>query len=84
MCDLGGAAEVADALKRDFAKIGNFRLRIRRGGEGGGGLKGGGGTVRGLKRVPLTMGQDEMEEEEGESETPLTLPHGCFVTLAIP
>ena len=28
MCDLGGAAEVADALKRDFAKIGNFRLRM--------------------------------------------------------
>ena len=35
------------------------------------------------KRVPLTMGQGEMEEEEGESEAPLTLPHGCFVTLAI-
>jgi len=35
------------------------------------------------KRVPLTMGQGEMEEEEGKSETPLTLPHGCFATLAV-
>ena len=36
------------------------------------------------KRVPLTMGQGEMEEEEGKSEAPLTLPHDCFATLAVP
>ena len=29
------------------------------------------------------MGQGEMEEEEGKSEAPLTLPHGCFATPAI-
>ena len=37
----------------------------------------------GAKRVPLTMGQGKMEEEEGKSEARLTLPHGCFATLAI-
>ena len=35
------------------------------------------------KRVPLTMGQGEMAEEEGKSEAPLTLPHGCFANPAI-
>ena len=35
------------------------------------------------KKGTLTMGQREMKEEEGKSEPPLTLPHGCFATLAV-